>query len=59
MLVLTRKKNESIILTIKPVTGDCVPITIELVDIKREQVCIGIDTPECVEVMLSELLYIK
>ena len=48
MLILIRKTNECVILTIKPVTGDAVPIFIELVDIKHGQVRIGIDAPECV-----------
>ena len=59
MLVLTRKKNESVVLTIKSVSGNDVPIIIELVDIKHRQVRIGIDAPECVDVKRSELLYMN
>lgn len=59
MLILTRKKNESVVLTIKPVSGDDVPIIIELVDIKHGQVRIGIDAPDCVNVKRSELLYMS
>ncbi|MCK4742916.1 MAG: carbon storage regulator [Sulfuriflexus sp.] len=59
MLVLTRKKNESVVLTIKPVAGNDVPIIIELVDIKHGQVRIGIDAPDCVNILRSELLYMN
>jgi len=63
MLVLTRRENESVVLTISPVEGtdlsSAQPITIELVDIKGNQARIGITAPDNVNVVRSELLLVE
>ena len=48
MLVLTRQKNESIIL------GDDIRITI--IDIEGDRVRVGIDAPKALKIMRAELL---